>query len=639
MIDQIKQLYDRYNRLSTQPNPSMAELKTALEEIKNLTSSKEFKSGVQDGTIDFEFAGKLKRLQDLLKEKIDEFDYQENSSSENSNQAKSKAGTAKSTVNETASFHEHDSAAKNLMEEADDLYWKGKWKEAYELYEQVLRIEPDWPRAKEYSQKAKYNYDNKAGIPKTAIPDSVKFPFARAESALSRWEVDNAKIFVENAQSESTKLGLGKWDELDELVYRVENYLDIHNSFQSAIALPDTQIDEAIEKIEAAYEQSRRPLYGAKLEELKQRKAQNIFDEGVKLFKLGKVDEAIRKLNDASSQQSDNTFFVETGSEFAKYKEAIQEIGRYLDSPKIVFTHFIEIENRFKFVHNVLAKYPDSAKNHTAVKELMGRFEVQKPLVLSDLKNNLSAVERRYENATKLEDAEMAHAEGDELLNLLAHIGADSNDVKRFTDRRDNRQIEIEAFANDIATISQQITQKKKFSSKDEADRASEILDRFPNDLRAKKFQKTLKDNQLQRRIITSGIAVLVIGLLSMVTILSLNAWNNYVIALTPTATLTLTPTPTPTFTPTSTATITPIPSATPLPPQMRVTRDLNAKSGCYEDYRVVGEIRVGSIVNLLQSDRKFDNVGRECVLVEFQGTKESVVGWVLLVDLAGATP
>ncbi len=594
---------------------------------------------MQDGTIDLEPAGKIKRLQDSIKERIDEFEYKDKSSSSSSSEAAPKNSSSKSNSENSESYHQHDSAANKIMNDADDLYWKGKWKEAYDLYMQVLKLEPGWPRAEEYAQKAKYNYDNKVGIPKIAIPDTVKIPFARAESALSRWEVENAKTFVDNAYKESFKLGLGKWDELEDLQFRVENYLDIHNSYLLALSFPEDQIDEAIEKIDAAYEQSRRPLYAAKLGEFKEKKVQKIFEESEKLFKLGKIEEAITKCNEVLNQQPQNIRFSDALAEYVKYKETLQEIGRYLESPKIVFGQFLEIENRLKLLQNILAKYPDSAKNHTILKELKGRFEAQKPLVLSDLKSNITTLERRYESATKVEDAESAHHEVNELLDLLAHIGADANDVKRFTDRRDNRQIELEAYSNDLKTLVQQVTNKKKFLTKEDADRANEILERFPNDLGAKKFQKPLGEYQIRRNLFTYGIAALVVLVLGIVAIVSINAWSDYVISLTPTATMTLTPTPTLTSTPTSTPTQTPIPSSTPLPPQLRVTRDLNAKSGCYEDYRVVGEIRVGSIVNLLQSDRKFDNVGRECVLVEFEGENESVVGWVLLVDLSGATP
>ena len=156
-----------------------------------------------------------------------------------------------------------------IMEMADDLYWKGKWKEAYDLYSMVLRIEPEWVRAEEYLQKARFNYDNKIRLPNTAIPDTVRTNLSRAESALSRWEIGAAKTFVEQAKSEMAEVGIGKWDELEALDLRINKYLGIEASFEKAINLPNSQIHEAIEIITEAYELTRRPKYRNKLDELR----------------------------------------------------------------------------------------------------------------------------------------------------------------------------------------------------------------------------------------------------------------------------------------------------------------------------------------------------------------------------------
>lgn len=637
MVEQLKQLYEKFIGLLTQSSPSLLELQKALDEIEKVMQSQEYKSGIQDGSIDIGLVGKLKKLQAALKEKVDELNFHQNGASGGGSQQSATSDTSKSEKNKsaegTASMHKHNDMAQKLMNDADDLYWRGKWQEAYDLYEQVLVIEPDWPRAQEYVQKAKYNYENRVGIPKAAIPDTVKLPFARAESASSRWELENAKTFVDIAKSEASKLGLGQWDDLTDLVSRIENNIDIQKSFETALSMPESQIDEAIEKVSVAFEQSKRPLYAQKLDDLKKKKAKIFFDEGIKLFKLGRLDEALAKIDDAVKQQQENLIYSETYSELSRFKETQQEIRQYLETPKIVAAQFIEIENRFKYIQSILAKYPEAASNQPTIRELQIRFDAQRPLVLSDIKASINTAQKRFESATKIDDAEMTHTEAAESLNLYARLGADQNEIKRFTERKDNRQIEIEKITSDVETLSQKASFKKKFS-KDEAERATELLGRFPNDASVKKLQKPLQSYETQSRVFIIGIIIGVMIVVSILSFMGLNAWKGYVLSLTPTATLTLTPTSTLTPTPTLPPTSTPLPSATPLPTKMQVLRDLYARSGCYEKFKFTGRIPEGAVVTLLPSERKIDDLKRECILVEYQNSDESVVGWVLLLDL-----
>jgi hypothetical protein len=65
------------------------------------------------------------------------------------------------------------------------------------------------------------------------------------------------------------------------------------------------------------------------------------------------------------------------------------------------------------------------------------------------------------------------------------------------------------------------------------------------------------------------------------------------------------------------------------------VARDVYVRSGCYETYRAIGLVPAGSTVRFLPSERRFDNLGRECLLVDFTAPDNtSVIGWMLIVDL-----
>jgi hypothetical protein len=59
-------------------------------------------------------------------------------------------------------------------------------------------------------------------------------------------------------------------------------------------------------------------------------------------------------------------------------------------------------------------------------------------------------------------------------------------------------------------------------------------------------------------------------------------------------------------------------------------------RNGCYETFKAIGRIPSGSSVRFLPADRRYDNINRECLLVEFTAPDQStMVGWILIADLA----
>ena len=119
---------------------------------------------------------------------------------------------------------------------------------------------------------------------------------------------------------------------------------------------------------------------------------------------------------------------------------------------------------------------------------------------------------------------------------------------------------------------------------------------------------------------------------------------RNRQLALTPSPTATFTITPIPSITPTATVTpsFTPSPTETPFytptpTPIVKATvvRDLFAYSGCYETTNQVGKIYEGGEVTIIAlPQRVFDDLNRECVLVEYLGEARTVTGYVLIADL-----
>jgi hypothetical protein len=66
------------------------------------------------------------------------------------------------------------------------------------------------------------------------------------------------------------------------------------------------------------------------------------------------------------------------------------------------------------------------------------------------------------------------------------------------------------------------------------------------------------------------------------------------------------------------------------------VLRTLFAREGCYESYRAVGRIPEEAVVSLIAiPNRVFDNLNRECVLVEYRTEDRAIIGYVPLVDMS----
>ena len=108
----------------------------------------------------------------------------------------------------------------------------------------------------------------------------------------------------------------------------------------------------------------------------------------------------------------------------------------------------------------------------------------------------------------------------------------------------------------------------------------------------------------------------------------------------TSTATATLTPLPTETSTPVPTLAPTLTPTLTPTQIIAFTQRDVYARNGCYEKFTAVGKIPSGGRVRFLPVERRFDEFGRECVLVEYlTADGGGIAGWVLTLDVGVEPP
>lgn len=84
----------------------------------------------------------------------------------------------------------HDPEAERLMDEAEELFYKGNYQAAIPLYEKVIQMEPGWSRAEEHHSEAE-EFLRSGNIPSVALPPKPVKPMVRhrARRAFSaiRW--------------------------------------------------------------------------------------------------------------------------------------------------------------------------------------------------------------------------------------------------------------------------------------------------------------------------------------------------------------------------------------------------------------------------------------------------------------------
>ena len=85
---------------------------------------------------------------------------------------------------------------------------------------------------------------------------------------------------------------------------------------------------------------------------------------------------------------------------------------------------------------------------------------------------------------------------------------------------------------------------------------------------------------------------------------------------------------------PTVTAWPTNTPMRIPAPQTATLARKTWARNGCYQEFTAIAQIPEGGTVHLLPAERRFDTQSRECLLVEYVGETQTIVGWILTADL-----
>ena len=579
----------QYQELQNQSSASVVDLRHLLLDIEELVSSPEY----QILTLD-----QRNTLQARRKELMRRIQQQENGGAltgEKANGQTQESTSQPEPQSELATagpepMREHNPAAESQMEMAEKLFYSGRYAEAVQIFDRILQLEPNWERPRQHRTEAE-NYLRTGYIPVVALPADAASAYGKAQSAARVGRFADALALLESAQNALHELGIQRWQEGQDFAQKLQENIDAEKAFEEGLNLfRQGNIDDAIERMQAAVSATGMPKYSERTQELR------------------KVKDLLRSINDSLNQAE-------------LEPQAVSQAKASLDS--------------------LVSEYGENP----AFERLNDRFKAITPRVVEPLKEQTRTLKNQADHATTLEEGMYLNKQARQSLAQIRNLEGVDESLDRLQSEIERQQRIYQKFDNDLQAANQAYENNPAWPS--EAARVSaEVVKRFPIDPGVKELKRNLHGYRLKVFGIKVGLVLVAILILA-----ALGAWGKgkyqaYMLAQTPT--LTATSTATATLTPLPTETPTPIPTLQPtLTPTLTPTqivaftqRDVYARNGCYEKFTAIGKIPAGERVRFLPVERRFDEFNRECVLVEYlTDSGGGIAGWLLTLDVGVELP
>jgi len=581
-------LLDEAARLLNQPSPPLPDLRRALVEVDELINSSEFADLP---------AEERSRLQSMYRDLRSLIRAQENP--QGSGQANgdgfgagAAAAAAASPTGEgvgvftqaAAAQPQHNPYAEQSMEEAERLFYGGRYAEAIKLYDQVLQIEPRWERARQHRGESE-NYLRTGYIPSVALPADAASAFGKAQSAARLGRYQDAMTLLNRAQAILRDMGIQRWQEGQEFEQKLQQNIDAESVYQEGLELfANGQMDDGIDRVETAARATGLPRYNDKVQELR------------------------------------------------RFKDAIHNITEILNTgsldPKVIGQAKTELDGlTFQFPNNF------------GLDNLRSRLQAVVPQIVEPLKAEVRALKVQAERAQTLDAVNAKARQARQILEQIRALGHTDEETDRQQEEVDRLVREVQRYEDELQQAVTVYNTNRSWPAG--ASRISqEVRTRYPNDPGVMELNRSLSNYHNSLMGIKVGGIVVGVILVGLLIAFAVGRVRAYVVSLTPTptatatATATLTPTETGLPTVTNTPRPTNTPTITPTPQVAALARNVWARNGCYETFTALGKIPEGATVILRPVERKFDNLNRECLLVEYQNGPQSVIGWILVMDL-----
>jgi tetratricopeptide (TPR) repeat protein len=485
----------------------------------------------------------------------------------------------------------HDPEAESLMDSAEEAFYAGNYQKAIPLFEKVLGIEPSWSRAQEHRDEAE-EFLRSGNIPSVALPPDAGKAFGKAQSAARVFRYQTALDYLDEAFASLKEAGVSRWREGEELRQDRENQMQAHEVYQEGLALlGQGDLQGSLSKIQTAASAVALPEYVDKASEIR--------------TDLSTLDEIADVVNLSGSIPP----------------ERLADARQRLDRLSVNYGEIAQISR------------------------LRNRMETILPNVVNLLVENIQRLMRQAQSASTLKSAREAYTQADHDLSTLQTLQPE-NPLRRALDGEiQDAQAEITTLENSLERAGESIKEENRFFPRNAFLISKQVRKRFPQDPDVLALKRRLRwyHVTLYGGGTIAGIILLLVlwfggrGIAGAVRDQQLARTPSPTItaSITPTSTITLTPTET--ATPAPTATETPFYTQTPTPVITgTVLRNLFARQSCYEAYPATGRIPEGGVVTLISlPNRVFDDLNRECLLIEYRTEAANVIGYILLLDLS----
>jgi tetratricopeptide (TPR) repeat protein len=579
----IESLQNEISNLLDQDNPPLVELRKSLLEVEEFIASSEY----QD--LDADQRNLAQDLRRDLKNRLRQIEEQNGSQAGTSAELSVTDLEGVSGIESRAPARPRNQVAEQQMEDAERLFYSGRYAEAIKLFDRVLQLEPGWERARQHRAESE-NYLRTGYIPPVALPAEAASAFGKAQSAARVGRFSDAMAMLSRAQTVMRELGIQRWQEGLEFEQKLQENID----------------------------------------------AENTYNEGMQLFEQGKVDEAIERV-EVAARATGLPKYNDRAQVLRHIKETTRAINEALSSPNIDPKMVTQAKADLDLL---VAEHGENP----ALVRLRARLEAMTPKAVAPLQEQARALKAQVERATTLDEALYLARQARSQLDQIRNLAALDENLDRLQNDIDRLIRDLARYQDELAQATASFENHRGWPA--QADRISlEARQRYPNDPAVIRLNRSLARYHLLRGLIKVGIGLFIILILAGAGYLAFGRFKEYQLSLTPTVTptFTITPTATATRTPTPTATLTPTVTLTPLPtptPIAGITlREIWARSGCYEGFNAISRIPQDGALRFLPSERRFDQFNRECVLVEYQGPDKSVIGWVLLIDVDSLPP
>jgi len=485
----------------------------------------------------------------------------------------------------------HDPEAEELMDAAEEAFYGGNYQKAIPLFEKVLQIEPGWSRAQEHHDEAE-EFLRTGNIPSVALPPEAGKAYGKAQSAARVFRYQTALDYLDEAFQNLKEAGINRWREGEDLRQDLENQMQAHEVYQ----------------------------------------------EGLTLLNQGDIQGGLSKIQTAASAVA-LPEYVDKASEIRDDLSTLNEIADIVNLSGNIPPMKLA-DSRVK-LDRLSVKYGEIPQ----ISRLRNRMEIILPAVTAAVIESVQRNKRKGESASTLKAAKEAYSQAEEQLDILQSLQPDHPQSQSLRSSIKDSLQEVTKLEDSLQRANQSLNSENRFFPRNAFKISKAVRTRFPEDPEVLDLKHRLRwyPITLYGGGILAGILILVILWLGGRGIAGLVRQRQ--LALTPSPTATGTITPTPTITPTSTVTPTPTPERSPTPVYSptatpvitgTVLRTLFAREGCYESYRAVGRIPEGAVVSLIAiPNRVFDNLNRECVLVEYRTEDRAIIGYVPLVDMS----